>query len=1163
MIMRKIKKLCAVILATVLTVLSISAAFTVSAANLSEDEFAKKIAQLRTEYPNGKYWNQYNGTKKIGGVSVAKAGNKVCSGKSNYNGLTCVKNGYCGYMGSSCTCDCGYFHGWQCHGFANLMAYLVFGSFATNYANASSDSMVNKSWQYIKSTNEFYAGDFLRINNSHSIFVTKVSGNNVYYVDCNAVGPCKIKWDNSITRSKLKSRMTFLVRYRGNTLKGTSSSSSSTTTVDPIHKTTETLVYNDIYTLKNASSGKMLNVYGGVNADGTKLTTWDRDGTTDQKFRVEHNGGGKYRLYAVTSKSGDSYKRAVDINIGSDGVLGTSDDYGDIWSCSSWDDCQQFFLVPQSNGSIVLELASMPGKVLASKSAAEAAKNGGAITLASYSGADTQKWFFCSEDGTKVLDPTARYNFSYNGNGAESGSASSLSIYPGERVTVISNPFTRSGYSFAGWNVKRNSDNTWYVAGQGWLTEAKIKEGSFTKKTYTPGVAYTIDPSWTNGSIATESFVFTAVWSQNVCKLTFVVDGFDTISANTGDSVTIPETIPEKTGHSFLGWATAENAEEASFSPGDSITLNGNLTLYPVWYDDTIVNIYLKTKPAKQIYTVGDSIDTSQISLWAEKTDGTVETVTSGFKCDRTKVTALGKTTVNVSYKMRSVQFSVNAVSNPGYVSAKAAAKKLTYLLPSTSSKTTMGLSVDEVYKDDECKIICRDGDFYLIEYPYASWNVFSYVSTSAFSSVSGVPDAAAVYSNISAVTNKSAPVYHRPSTAKINSTYNGDLTLIDTIFSGKAVTVLFEYGGYYYIRTSTYTGFVEKSALTFADDAYSVSLASSGKTEFNLGEQFSTGGAVLSAKYSNGKTGSVSSGFTLSAPETDEEGSYNVFIGIGDVYTYYGIRVAEKGIERIAVNTYPTAKQYIGEPIDSQDMTVKVIYADGSTAVIDYGFELNGNITRLGANPVSCTYKNHTVQFNLEGFERTYVKFSAASGRIGSEVAVNVSLVPSETVYDGSILIEYDAKKLRLNGIVPNGNMPDGMMIDYNSAYGTGLAKISVVTDSGIDATYLLASLSFTVLNGAYGSAEISVNSKTAFYDNDGDPLNYTIKSGAVEVITETGDANCDGRIDILDMIHIKKIAAHAEYAEPCDLNNDKLTNTVDIALLKKFLLGVLKSLA
>lgn len=51
MIMRKIKKLCAVILATVLTVLSISAAFTVSAANLSEDEFAKKNCAIKNGVP--------------------------------------------------------------------------------------------------------------------------------------------------------------------------------------------------------------------------------------------------------------------------------------------------------------------------------------------------------------------------------------------------------------------------------------------------------------------------------------------------------------------------------------------------------------------------------------------------------------------------------------------------------------------------------------------------------------------------------------------------------------------------------------------------------------------------------------------------------------------------------------------------------------------------------------------------------------------------------------------------------------------------------------------------------------------------------------------------------------------------------------------------------
>lgn len=1002
----------------------------------------------------------------------------------------------------------------------------------------------------------------------HVAFVESVSGSYVYFNEANFSNYKNTDygggWDKKLHKSSkndMKKRDNFkLLGY----IYLDSSSSSSSSTDNTVHKTTETLVYNGIYTLKNASSGKMLNVYAGVNSDGTKLTTWDRDGTTDQKFYVKHNGGGKYRLYAVTSKSGSSYERAVDINIGSDGALGTSDDYGDIWSCSSWDDCQQFYLVPQSDGSIVLELASMSGMVLASKNATEANKNGGAITLSSYNGANTQKWFFCSEDGTEVLNPTARYSFSYDGNGAESGNGEAFTIYPGESLTVIANPFTRNGYSFAGWNVNRKSDNTWYVAGKGWKTETEIAENGYTRKTYTPGLSCIIDATWTNGSNSTESFAFNAVWSQNVNRLVFDEVGFETISVNTGDSVTIPDSIPEKEGHSFLGWATYEAAEEASLLPGDSFTLDGDLTLYPVWYDDTIVNIYLKTKPSKQIYAVGDTVDTSQVSLYVEKNDGTVETVTSGFKCDKTRITALGKTTVNVSYKMRSVAFTVTAVSCPGYTSAKATAKKLTYLLPSTSSKTTMGLSVDEVYKDDVCKIICKDGDFYLIEYPYVNWNVFSYVSTAAFSNVSGVPDASEVYSNISAVTNKSTSVYHRPSTDKmISSNGNGDLTLIDTMSKGRTVTVLFEYDGYYYIRTSSYTGFVAKSALTFEDDAESVMLETAGKSEFDLGESFSLGATVLSAKYTNGKTESVSSGFKLSAPEIDGEGNYNVFVGIDDVYTYYSIRVAEKEIERIAINTYSSAKHYINEPINLQGMTIKAIYTDGTEKIIDYGFEVIGSITRIGKNTISCKYKNRTTSLELEGCERTHIDFSTASGKINSEISVSVSLVPSETVYDGSILIHYDAKKLRLNGITPNTNIPDGTMIEYNSEYGTGLAKISFVTDSGADATVLLASLKFTVLKGAYGSAETSVNAKTAFYDKDGDPLDYVIKSSEVEIINEIGDANCDGYVDIRDMVHIKKATSGLEYKESCDFNNDKLNNTLDITLLKKFILGLLKSFA
>lgn len=53
-------------------------------------------------------------------------------------------------------------------------------------------------------------------------------------------------------------------------------------------------VANNTYTIKNVATGKMMNVYAGTDKDGTKVTLWDRDGTTEQKFRLEHISNGSY-----------------------------------------------------------------------------------------------------------------------------------------------------------------------------------------------------------------------------------------------------------------------------------------------------------------------------------------------------------------------------------------------------------------------------------------------------------------------------------------------------------------------------------------------------------------------------------------------------------------------------------------------------------------------------------------------------------------------------------------------------------------------------------------------------------------------------------------------------------------------------------------------------
>ncbi len=55
------------------------------------------------------------------------------------------------------------------------------------------------------------------------------------------------------------------------------------------------------------------------------------------------------------------------------------------------------------------------------------------------------------------------------------------------------------------------------------------------------------------------------------------------LTGSYGDSLRIPDTAPQKSGFAFLGWATAADASEAAYQPGDELTLTGSLTLYALW----------------------------------------------------------------------------------------------------------------------------------------------------------------------------------------------------------------------------------------------------------------------------------------------------------------------------------------------------------------------------------------------------------------------------------------------------------------------------------------------------------------------------------------------------------------------------------------------------
>ena len=170
---------------------------TASAENVDNATFVRKLAEVKSRFKDGEYFAGNDGT---GANLTYSSPTVLCDGHNIYNGVACQTAGYCN---PPCTCKCGtYYYGgyaraWQCWGFACQVGYDIFG--VDPYAH----------WETHRDVNNVKAGDIIRFSWSasylpHSIFVTKVDGDTVYYGQSNINGPCKIQWNCSKSKGDLQ-----------------------------------------------------------------------------------------------------------------------------------------------------------------------------------------------------------------------------------------------------------------------------------------------------------------------------------------------------------------------------------------------------------------------------------------------------------------------------------------------------------------------------------------------------------------------------------------------------------------------------------------------------------------------------------------------------------------------------------------------------------------------------------------------------------------------------------------------------------------------------------------------------------------------------------------------------------------------------------------------
>ena len=107
---------------------------------------------------------------------------------------------------------------WTCMGYANKCAYYCFGS---------SQYTASGGWKKSTDKSTFSAGDMVRVNgDTHSIFITYVNGTKIKYTEGNYNSPKQgynsvVRWDVETTLSNLQSIFTYKWHLTGNNLTGT------------------------------------------------------------------------------------------------------------------------------------------------------------------------------------------------------------------------------------------------------------------------------------------------------------------------------------------------------------------------------------------------------------------------------------------------------------------------------------------------------------------------------------------------------------------------------------------------------------------------------------------------------------------------------------------------------------------------------------------------------------------------------------------------------------------------------------------------------------------------------------------------------------------------------------------------------------------------------
>jgi uncharacterized repeat protein (TIGR02543 family) len=249
-----------------------------------------------------------------------------------------------------------------------------------------------------------------------------------------------------------------------------------------------------------------------------------------------------------------------------------------------WDNAQsqptQYTITFNSEGGSNVTAVTAAGRTQVAKPA-DPAKEGYTFTgwYSAATGGTAHTWpHTLSADVTMHAQWTANtYTVSYNGNGGTGTTTGSSHTY-GLEGALATNGFTRTGYTFMGWNTQANGGGTSYADG------VSVKNLSAE-----------------NGATVT----LYAKWTANTYTVTYDGNGSSggTVPGNTSHTYGTASALAAnsgnlaKTGYTFAGWNRQADGSDDSYTAGQNVTnltstADATVTLYAKWTGITYTVTY-------------------------------------------------------------------------------------------------------------------------------------------------------------------------------------------------------------------------------------------------------------------------------------------------------------------------------------------------------------------------------------------------------------------------------------------------------------------------------------------------------------------------------------------------------------------------------------------